>query len=111
MCIRDSWTVASFDIDFRGGTSGTNSSGTARDESEVMGSTGVRLNLYHATRNLSSLTTLQGQQISFAFGSWHAASAANFLYGDGSVHLLESTIDDNVYANLGNIRDGQINQP
>ena len=103
----DHWAVASYDIDFRGGTSGTNSSGTARDESEVMGSTGVRLNLYHATRNLASLTTLQGQQISFAFGSWHASSAANFLYGDGSVHLLESQINDVVYANIGNLGDGQ----
>lgn len=103
----DHWIIGSYQIDFRSGTGG-GGSGFAQDESEVMGSTGVPINYYHSTKNLSSISNLVGQQISFSFGSWHAGNTANFVFADGSVHLLTGTIDENVYSNLGQCNDGQV---
>jgi prepilin-type N-terminal cleavage/methylation domain-containing protein/prepilin-type processing-associated H-X9-DG protein len=41
-----------------------------------------------------------------AFG-WHTGGV-QFLFGDGSVHFLEETVDFEVYANLGTRDDGEV---
>lgn len=102
----DHWCVGSYQIDFRGGTTGTNPSASAQDESEVMGSTGVPLNYYHSTQQLGTISALTGEQISFSFGSWHAGDFSNFVFADGSTHILNAEIDPTVYSNLGNRSDG-----
>lgn len=101
----DHWCVGSYQIDFRNGTDGTGSA-PAQDESEVMGSTGVPLNYYHSTKNLGTISSLVGEQISFSFGSWHAGNIANFVFADGSTHILNAEIDSIVYSNLGSRADG-----
>lgn len=104
----DHWCVGSYQIDFRGGTTGTNASASAQDESEVMGSTGVPLNFYHATKNFPSISSLEGEQISFSFGSWHAGNIGNFVFVDGSTQILNGDIDPTVYSNLGRRNDGNL---
>jgi len=42
----------------------------------------------------------------FDFGSAHPAGA-NFVFADGSVHVIDYTIDPNVFDYLGDRRDGQ----
>ena len=103
----DHWCVGSYDIDFRLGTTGTNPSGNSRDESEVMGSTGVRVNLYHTSQEIPTMTTLLAQQISFAFGSWHPGDNSTFAFADGSTRVISGTdIEEQVYAALGHRSDG-----
>ncbi len=104
----DHWCVGSYQVDFRGGTTGTNASASAQDESEVMGSTGVPLNLYHKTKTFTSISSLVGEQISFSFGSWHAGNIANFVFVDGSTEILTGDIDPTVYSNLGRRDDGNL---
>ena len=103
----DHWCFGSYRVDFRNGTSGTNASGNASDESEVMGSTGVPLNLYHLTRDQTSLSAIEGEQISFAFGSWHSAKSVGFGFADGTARFLTSDIDLDIYSNLGRKDDGE----
>jgi prepilin-type processing-associated H-X9-DG protein len=41
------------------------------------------------------------------FSSYHP-NGANFLFGDGSVRLLKTSIDTRVYRSLGNRADGAL---
>lgn len=102
----DHWCFGSYQADLRNGTSGTNSSANAQDESETMGSTGVPPNLYHLTRDETSLTGLQGEQISFSFGSWHSSGSVGFGFADASVKFFTEELDPNVYSRLGRKDDG-----
>jgi prepilin-type N-terminal cleavage/methylation domain-containing protein/prepilin-type processing-associated H-X9-DG protein len=42
------------------------------------------------------------------FYSMHAGRGANFLFGDGSVHFLTSSMDPNTYQALGTIAGGEV---
>jgi prepilin-type N-terminal cleavage/methylation domain-containing protein/prepilin-type processing-associated H-X9-DG protein len=42
------------------------------------------------------------------FYSMHSPSGANFLFGDGSVHFLSSSIDPNTYQYLSTIAGGEV---
>ena len=101
----DHWCIGSYQIDFRGGTGG-GGSGNAQDESEVMGSTGVPLNFYHSSRSLTTFTTVDAQQISWSFSSWHPSDSASFAFADGSVQILSAETNLDVYASIGNVADG-----
>jgi prepilin-type processing-associated H-X9-DG protein len=41
------------------------------------------------------------------FGSFHA-SGSNFLFGDGSVHYVRTSVNSRIYRLLGSRDDGQI---
>ena len=103
----DHWCFGSYRIDFRfltDGSGGTNN--RSQDESEVMGSTGVPLNFYHSSQNLSSISSFTAQQISFAFGSWHPGNASSFVFADGSTRIVNAEIAPDAFANLGHRDDG-----
>ena len=103
----DHWCFGSYRIDFRfltDGSGGTNN--RSQDESEVMGSTGVPLNFYHTSQNLASISSFKGQQISFAFGSWHPGNASTFVFADGSTRIVNAEITPDAFANLGHKDDG-----
>ncbi len=51
------------------------------------------------------IATSRAYPIVGGFGSYHPAGA-NFLFGDGSVHLVQRTVNPEVYRRLGNRRDG-----
>jgi len=104
----DHWCIGSYRIDWRFRTDGSGSvNNRSQDESEVMGSMGVELTLYHSSQNLPSISSFVGQQISWAFGSWHPGDAASFAFADGSVQILTADINSETYANLGHIYDGK----
>ncbi len=65
--------------------------------------------LVKSQEELIALTKSGALPIGFVggFSSWHP-SGANFLFCDGSVHLLTKTIDQRVYRCLGNRADGQL---
>jgi prepilin-type processing-associated H-X9-DG protein len=42
------------------------------------------------------------------FGSHHSGAVANFVFADGSVHTLSSSIDPQVFQYLGNRADGEL---
>lgn len=51
-------------------------------------------------------TSINNQDWSdFSFGSQHPGGA-QFVFADGSTHFISETIDTLIYADLGNIRDG-----
>ena len=102
----DHWAVGSYDNDWGNGTSGTNDNTNARDESEMVGSTGIEINYYHHSKNLPSISENQGRQISFGYASWHPSDASNFAFGDGSVQFISAQVSETVYSNLGKIADG-----
>ena len=108
----DHWCIGSYQIDFRGGTqdrlNSSDADKLAQDEAEVMGSMAIPLNLYHTSRDWSSASDLQQDQITWSFGSWHAGRLCNFTFADGSTRLLSETIDERTYANLGHKNDGAI---
>lgn len=103
----DHWCIGSYRIDWRLLTNGSGTTqNRSQDESEVMGSTGVPLNFYHSSQNLSSISTLTAQQISFAFGSWHPGNSSSFVFADGSTRILDADIEPAVFANIGHRADG-----
>ena len=108
----DHWCIGSFQIDFRGGvndsTSDNDPSKVSQDESEVTGSMGVPMNLYHLSSTWTSASTLQAQQIAWSFGSWHAGGVSIFAFADGSARILSDSVDELTYANLGHKSDGAI---
>jgi prepilin-type N-terminal cleavage/methylation domain-containing protein len=53
--------------------------------------------------------TANGRQIEVAFGSWHSVRGAQFVYADGSVHLINDDIEPAVYVALGS-RNGESNR-
>ncbi len=98
----DHWIIGSPENDF------------GQDMSEFLGSTAIEINMYHQWSNARlkplSESTLRKRfsQMAFGFASWHAENLVNFAMGDGSVRVVESKIDPQVYSNLGNFRDGQL---
>lgn len=105
----DHWCIGSYRIDWRFRTDGSGTiANRSQDESEVMGTTGVPLNFYHSSQNLSSISSFVGQQISFAFGSWHPGNSATFAFADGGTRILNAEdLSPEVFANVGHISDGQ----
>ncbi len=53
----------------------------------------------------TNLLPVGGYPVVGGFGSFHP-QGANFLFGDGSVRLIKSTVNLEVYRRLGNRRDG-----
>ncbi len=102
----DHWAIASYQNDFGNGTGGT-TSGASQDESEMVGSTGVEMNLYHSSRRFDSISEDLGQDISFSFSSWHPGNGCNFAFADASVRFLSAEIDPAAYSFLGQMADGQ----
>ncbi len=98
----DHWIIGSPENDF------------GQDMSEFLGSTAIEINMYHqwsdARLKPLSESTLRKRfsEMAFGFASWHAENLVNFAMGDGSVRVVESKIDPQVYSNLGNFRDGQL---
>ena len=70
---------------------------------EAIGSTGVPMNLPPVTAN--SGAALEAYIVSF--GSFHTAGA-NFLFGDGSVHFIATSIDPVTYSALGTRAGGEV---
>jgi len=105
----DHWCIGSYRIDWRHLTDGSGSdSNRSSDESEVMGSTGVRLNLYHFTKD-QSVSDAVGEKISWAFGSWHPGDNSTFSFADGSTRVINAgDLSAEVYANMGHKEDGQV---
>ena len=101
----DHWIIGSPDNDF------------GQDMSEFLGSTAIEISRYHKTSDAelmplstSSIRT-RFTQIAFGFNSWHASNVVNFALGDGSVRTIDSKIDADAYANLGNRDDGRGTSP
>jgi prepilin-type processing-associated H-X9-DG protein len=70
---------------------------------EAIGSTGVPMNLPPV--NANSGDALEAYIVSF--GSNHTAGA-NFLFGDGSVHFLATSINPTTYSALGTRAGGEV---
>lgn len=82
--------------------------GVATDESEFLGSTAMELNAYHRVADFDAITLTQRQQVSMAFGSWHAGDVVNFLFADGSTRNISADITREVRLQLGHRADGQV---
>ncbi|TWT86195.1 Fimbrial protein precursor [Pseudobythopirellula maris] len=67
--------------------------------SELVASTQAPLNYW-------ADATANGRHVEIAFGSWHAFRGAQFVYADGSVHLVSDNIEEDVYVALGS-RNGE----
>ncbi len=87
---KDHWAIGSDDID-------TTNQG---DMSEMLGSTGVRMNL----KKPAAVGTPEFAAYELSFGSRHIGGA-QFCFADGSVRFLSENIDAAVYSSLGT-RDG-----
>ncbi len=96
----DHWYLGSPDID--------SINGASTDESEFLGSTAIELNAYHRVDDFDTLTLRQRQQVSMAFGSWHAGDGVNFLFADGSTRHITAGITRDVRLRLGKRADGQV---
>ncbi len=83
----DFWHVGSFQVQ-EGNSSGPN------EWSEFVASTQAPINYW-------ADATANGRHIEMAFGSWHSVRGAQFVYADGSVHLINDDIDPAVYVALG----------
>lgn len=83
------------------------------EASEFVGSTGVRLNLYHrfsdeqlaTTGGLASLL----DEMELGFASWHPGDGVNFSFADGSTKWIPAEIDATTLGNLGHREDGNSN--
>jgi len=82
---KDHWAFGGDDID-------TNNQG---DMSEVLGSTGVPMNAPKVAEGSAAFAAYE-----LSFGSRHPGGA-NFAFGDGSVRLLQDSIDAAAYSALG----------
>jgi prepilin-type N-terminal cleavage/methylation domain-containing protein/prepilin-type processing-associated H-X9-DG protein len=88
---KDHWFIGSDDIDTTG----------QGDMSEMLGSTGVRLNYKKPTVGTPEFAAYE-----FSFGSRHPGGA-NFAMVDGSVTFISDNVNAVTYSNLGNRMDGQ----
>jgi len=97
----DHWHIGSYQVDQN------------IEMSEFLGSTAVPLNLYHQysdSRLLGESSSTRKnlfKEMAFGFASWHAGNLTAFGFADGSTVMIPATIDQNVYENLGNRRDGE----
>jgi prepilin-type N-terminal cleavage/methylation domain-containing protein/prepilin-type processing-associated H-X9-DG protein len=91
---KDHWAFGGDDID-------TNNQG---DMSEVLGSTGVPMNAPKVAEGSAAFAAYE-----LSFGSRHPGGA-NFAFGDGSVRLLQDSIDAAAYSALGSRNLGDQNQ-
>lgn len=89
---KDHWAFGSDDVD-------TTNQG---DMSELLGSTGVRMNYPKAQPGTPEFAAYE-----FSFGSSHTGGA-NFGRADGSVTFVSESIDLQTYSWLGSRNDGQV---
>jgi prepilin-type N-terminal cleavage/methylation domain-containing protein len=89
---KDHWSIGSDDIDTTG----------QGDMSEVVGSTGVPMNLPPVEAGTPAFAAYE-----FSFGSRHTGGA-NFGIGDGSVKFLSQSIDLKTYSALGTRYGGEV---
>lgn len=87
---KDHWTLGSDDVD-------TTNQG---DMSELLGSTGVPMNMRKVPPGSPEFAAYE-----FSFGSRHVGGA-NFGLADGSVRFISQNIDATIYSNLGSRNDG-----
>ena len=85
----DHWAIGSAQID-----------GSGTEYSEFCGSTAVRINARYSA-------AINGHQKEVAFGSYHPAGAI-FVFGDGSVHFLSESIDEELYIAMGSRAGGEV---
>ena len=89
---KDHWAIGSDDIDTTG----------QGDMSEVLGSTGVAMNLPPVAPGTAAFAAYE-----FSFGSKHTGGA-NFGFGDGSVRFLSQSVDLTTYKGLGSRNAGEV---
>ena len=70
--------------------------------SEVLGSTGVPMNLPPVAPGTAAFAAYE-----FCFGSKHTGGA-NFGFGDGSVRFLSQSVDLVTYKGLGSRNGGEV---
>ncbi|MDX2039165.1 MAG: DUF1559 domain-containing protein [Isosphaeraceae bacterium] len=85
---KDHWAIGSDDVD----------TGNQGDMSEFLGSTGVAINFRMSSAPAACTTDHAAYELSF--GSRHPGGA-NFLFADGSVRFVKSTVNATVFSNLG----------
>ncbi len=89
---KDHWAIGSDDIDTTG----------QGDMSEVLGSTGVPMNLPPVAPGSDAFAAYE-----FSFGSRHVGGA-NFGFGDGSIRFLSQSVDLATYKGLGSRNGGEV---
>ena len=109
---KDHWWGGSDDIDTTlGGGEGSEGSGSVRDLSEFLGSTGVPMNLHRSPEEnqeacLSS-TSKACQALQLSFGSEHSGGQVQMVFCDGHVQSISDDIDAQVWSDYGT-RSGQV---
>ena len=88
---KDHWAIGSDDIDTTG----------KGDMSEMLGSTGVGMNLPKVPVGSSAFDAYE-----LSYGSRHTGGA-NFLFADGSVKFLRDTLSPATYSALGTRNGGE----
>ena len=89
---KDHWIIGSDDVD----------TGNQGDMSEFLGSTGVAMNMAKPTGFGPAFAAYE-----LSFGSRHT-QGANFMFADGSVRFIRSSIAPKVFSDLGTRNGGEV---